>query len=173
MKVELSALLKQASAPFNPFITQYLTLKTQPFYVQKLSCVLLVDDDQTTNYLTRLLLTRLHITDKVLVAHNGREALALLAEHCHAPNAPSCPALILLDVNMPVMNGFEFLGAYAQLPETQRQAIVVVMLTTSLHPQDVERARHLQVAAFLSKPLTSQHLTDMLGQHFPASMGIQ
>lgn len=134
--------------------------------MQKLSCVLLVDDDQTTNYLNRLLLNRFQITENVLVAPNGREALDLLAEHCQADESPNCPVLILLDVNMPVMNGFEFLDAYAQLPEQQRQAMVIVMLTTSLHPQDVERAKHLHVAGFLSKPLTNKQLADVLRQHF-------
>ena len=134
--------------------------------MQKLACVLLIDDDHTTNYLNRLLLNRLHITEQVLVAHNGREALDLLAEHCHSPDSPSCPVLILLDVNMPVMNGFDFLAAYALLPEAQRQAMVVVMLTTSLHPQDVERAKHLHVAGFLTKPLTTKQLADVLSQHF-------
>lgn len=134
--------------------------------MSKLNCVLLVDDDQTTNYLNQLLLRRLALTEKVLVAGNGREALALLAEHCPEPGVAGCPSLILLDVNMPVMNGFEFLDAYAQLPAAQRQAVVVVMLTTSLHPQDVERARQMQVADFLSKPLTSKNLTEILEKHF-------
>lgn len=134
--------------------------------MQKLSCVLLVDDDQTTNYLNQLLLRRLKVTEQVLVAGNGREALVLLAEHCHELGAPGCPVLILLDVNMPVMNGFEFLAAYAQLPAAQRQAAVVVMLTTSLHPQDVERARQLDVAGFLNKPLTSKNLSEILEKHF-------
>ncbi|WP_375415800.1 response regulator [uncultured Hymenobacter sp.] len=134
--------------------------------MQKLNCVLLIDDDQTTNYLNQLLLRRLHVTEHVLVAGNGREALALLAEHCGEAGAGHCPALILLDVNMPVMNGFEFLEAYAELPAAQRQAAVVVMLTTSLHPQDLERARQLEVAGFLSKPLTRKDLSEILRTHF-------
>lgn len=138
--------------------------------MQKLPCVLLVDDDQTTNYLNQLLLKRLQVTDKILVAHNGREALDALAEHCHEED--TCPALILLDVNMPVMNGFEFLQAYAQLPAAQRRATVVVMLTTSLHPQDVERARRMEVADFLSKPLSNQHLTDILQKHFQRELPV-
>ncbi len=136
--------------------------------MQKLSCVLLVDDDQTTNYLNQLLLKRLNVTDQILVAHNGREALAALTAHCpgSSTGTSSCPTLILLDVNMPVMNGFEFLEAYAQLPAAQRRAMVVVVLTTSLHPQDVERARRLEAAAFLSKPLANKDLKELLRQHF-------
>ena len=131
----------------------------------KLTCALLVDDDQTTNYLNQLLLKRLAITDKVLVALNGREALDLLAEHCHLAT-PDCPVLILLDLKMPVMDGFAFLEAYHRLPLPHKHAIVVVMLTTSLHQQDVERVRGLDIAGFLNKPLTREKLDDVLRGHF-------
>jgi CheY-like chemotaxis protein len=67
---------------------------------------------------------------------------------------------------MPVMNGFEFLHAYQQLPLDQKEAIVIIMLTTSLHPQDVERGQELNVAGFLSKPLTVDKVNGLLKQHF-------
>ena len=102
----------------------------------KLPAVLLVDDDQTTNYLNRLLLEKLDVTDHILVAHDGREALNLLDTHC-LPLTPRCPRLILLDVNMPGLNGIQFLEAYQQSALAAQKAIVIVMLTTSLHPRDV------------------------------------
>ena len=134
--------------------------------MQKLPCVLLVDDDPTTNYLNQLLLNRLHIAERVLVALNGREALAIVETHCQQADSHDCPMLILLDVNMPVMNGFEFLDAYALLPEAQRKAAVVLMLTTSLHPRDVLRAQQLHVAGFLNKPLNKQKVKELMLHHF-------
>ena len=129
--------------------------------------MLLVDDDSTTNYLNNLLLkTTMQIADQVLVAENGHEALATLARTCAEGSAAGCPQLILLDMNMPVMNGLEFLAAYNQLPLPQRQATVVVMLTTSLHEQDELLARQLSIADFLTKPLTRAKITDLLARHF-------
>ena len=133
--------------------------------MQKLSCVLLVDDDATTNYLNQLLLKRLGVAEQVLVAVNGKEALELLHVHCQTPFA-ACPVLILLDVKMPVMDGFAFLEAYQLLPATHRQATTIVMLTTSLHPRDVERVQRLSIGGFLNKPLTREKVNDILKTHF-------
>lgn len=132
----------------------------------QLPCVLLVDDDETTNYLNHLLLKRMDIAAHILVAINGRQALDLLLEHCPEPTAPTCPVLILLDINMPVMNGFEFLEAYAQLPQAQRDASVVLMLTTSLNPRDAERLRTLPAAGILAKPLSRVKVVQLLQEHF-------
>ncbi|UOQ55266.1 response regulator [Hymenobacter cellulosivorans] len=130
----------------------------------KLSCILLVDDDPITNFLNQRLLDELELTDKLLIALNGKEAISLLEEHCI--ERKSCPVLILLDVNMPVMNGFDFLDAYAQLPVAQQSPSVVIMLTTSLHPRDVQRVEQLHIGGFLNKPLTKEKVSDILTQHF-------
>ena len=126
----------------------------------KLTSVLLVDDDSTTNYLNKILLGRLQVAEHLLVAENGREALATLNTHS--------PSLILLDINMPIMNGIEFLEAYQQLPLTQRQAIVVVLLTTSVSSRDLTRVQTLPIAGTLTKPLTEGKVTALLAQHFSA-----
>ncbi|MBD2767452.1 response regulator [Hymenobacter sp. BT664] len=133
--------------------------------MQKLTCALLVDDDQTTNYLNQLLLKRLNITNKVLVALNGQEALELIQLHCQDASE-DCPALILLDVKMPVMDGFAFLEAYQQLSLPHPAAIILVMLTTSLHPQDVERVEKLNITGFLNKPLTEAKINEVLENYF-------
>jgi CheY-like chemotaxis protein len=134
--------------------------------MQKLSCTLLVDDDDTTNYLNRKLLEKLAVTDKLLVAANGQQALELVVRHCQAAT-PDCPTLILLDAKMPIMDGFEFLEAYARLPlDHDNKAIVIIMLTTSLHPQDVARVGKLNIAGFLNKPLSRDKVNGILEAHF-------
>jgi CheY-like chemotaxis protein len=121
-----------------------------------LASVLLVDDDPTTNFLNKLLLTRMGVAQQVLVAENGEQALRTLDQNCRGDE----------NTTMPVLNGLAFLEAYVQMPLAQQQATVVVMLTTSLHPVDLARARLLPIADFLNKPLTEEKVTTLLQQHF-------
>lgn len=130
--------------------------------MQKLSSVLLVDDDTTNNFLNELLLKRLNVTERILVAENGTQALELL-EHTAGPDEP---ALILLDVNMPGLNGIQFLEAYRQLPQAQRNATVVIMLTTTMDARDLARLDELNIAGLVSKPLTQEKVDGILQLHF-------
>lgn len=131
-----------------------------------LASVLLVDDDPTTNFLNKLLLTRMGVTKQVLVAENGEQALRTLDQTCSASANAACPRLILLDMNMPVLNGLAFLEAYVQMPLAHPQATVIVMLTTSLHPVDLARVEQLPIAGFLNKPLTQEKVMALWQQHF-------
>nr|WP_246455309.1 response regulator [Hymenobacter citatus] len=131
----------------------------------------MVDDDPVNNFLNQRLLESLAVADQLLVAQNGREAFTLLHQQHEAHETHEAyPALVLLDMNMPVMNGFEFLQAYQQLPPAQQQALVIVMLTNSLQPHEVARAQQLHVADFLSKPLTREKIDTVLQTHFHYSL---
>jgi len=136
--------------------------------MQKLSSVLLVDDDSTNNFLNELLFKSLDVTDRLLVAENGTQALELL-EHQAGPDEP---ALILLDVNMPGMNGIQFLEAYQQLAETQRTSTVVIMLTTTMDARDLARLDELHIAGLVSKPLTKEKIDDILQLHFQRQLPV-
>ncbi len=126
--------------------------------MQKLPCVLLVDDDPTTNFLHEHLLLSLGVTDCCIVAENGADALDRLAE----ADAPP-PALVLLDVHMPVMDGVEFLEAYVQPPALLP---VIVIVSSSVHPYDQSRLATLPVDNWVSKPLTREKVNDILLKHF-------
>jgi CheY-like chemotaxis protein len=136
--------------------------------MQKLPCILLVDDDHTSNFLNHRLLEKLEVADLLLEAHNGLEALALLRCYCQE-SKPDAQVLVFLDMKMPIMDGFEFLEAYQQLPADQQRSIQVVMLSTSLNPKDVQRAQQYPIRAFLSKPLTHAKIRHLLTFHEPGS----
>lgn len=130
-----------------------------------LASVLLVDDDPTTNFVNERLLRRLNVSQKVLVATNGQLGLDVLAERC-GEVAVDCPALVLLDMKMPVMNGLEFLEAFMQLPLRQQHPIVIVLLTSTQLERDLGQHRHLPIAEYLTKPLTEEKVTHLLSRYF-------
>ncbi len=130
--------------------------------MKKLSSILLVDDDSTNNFLNQLLLKSLNVSDNILVAENGRQALDILQNSTDFQE----PALLLLDVNMPGLSGIQFLEAYRQLPQAQRDATVVVMLTTTMDARDLSRLDELNIAGLVSKPLTREKVDNILRLHF-------
>ena len=130
--------------------------------MEKLSSILLVDDDSTNNFLNELLLKQLGVTDHLLAAEDGAQALNLLTQ----TDNPVEPALLLLDVNMQGMNGIEFLEAYKQLPLAQSAPTVIIMLTTTMDARDLSRLDELGIAGLVSKPLTKEKINDILQLHF-------
>lgn len=139
---------------------------------QKLNCILLIDDDEPTNYLTQIFLEEYGCCKHIKAVQSGGEALEYLSKSA-APGAdpdqyPS-PDLIFLDINMPAMNGWEFLDRYKEMDIGHEHKTIVVMLTTSLFPEDKAKASHREeVAGFEHKPLTIDNVEKILRKHFAA-----
>lgn len=132
--------------------------------MQKLDCVLLVDDDEVTNFLHETLIQDLEAAEQVMAVGNGSDALSLLQEQANAGG--NAPNLILLDINMPVMSGFEFLEAFKKLDKNFRQLVMIVILTSSLNPIDIKKVAESDHVEFLNKPLTEDKLEAILEKHF-------
>lgn len=115
-----------------------------------MSChVLMIDDNENDLLFTRIALQRSGVEYQVQACERAQEALTLLTA-----DLPRRPDIILLDINMPVMDGFGFLRAFEALPAAQRGHTVVVMLSSSSDPADRARAAgHACVRGFLNKPL--------------------
>jgi len=131
----------------------------------KLNCILLVDDDEPTNFLNKMTLEQSGCANFIRVAQGGQEALDYL-ESCGQDGRPR-PDLIFLDVNMPAMDGWEFLEKYRMLRDGQKADIVLIMLTTSLNPDDEARTRTIpEVSGFENKPLSHDRLQKLLDRYF-------
>ena len=127
-----------------------------PFF----KAILLVDDDYATNHYHEIMLTEWNVAETIYKVDNGQEALDFLKNHPHDK-----PSLIMLDINMPVMNGFEFLEEYETLDEHQKASFVVFMLTSSLHPKDISRAEQFEsLDGYCEKPMTEAMIEDIMGK---------
>jgi CheY-like chemotaxis protein len=135
--------------------------------MKKLNCILLVDDDEPTNFLDKMILEDVNCAETVEVAESGQSALRYL-ENASENGSPSSPDLIFLDINMPAMNGWEFLEQYSNLDQQRKANVVIVMLTTSLNPDDRAKANKMpDVSGFETKPLTPEKLQSILKKYFP------
>ncbi|AOW11216.1 response regulator [Flavobacterium gilvum] len=138
--------------------------------MKKLNSVLLIDDDAATNFISKMLIKKAGITDHIETVLNGKQALEYLTNTGDYERLDSIypkPMLILLDINMPIMDGWEFAEAYSKLNENQKEGTVVVMLSSSLNPDDKERASSLPaISSFQNKPLTTERLTSIIDTFF-------
>ena len=130
----------------------------------KLKHLLLVDDDPTTNFFNRHLIGKMEIFDQIHEAANGQAALDKIAELHDRGEAPD---MILLDINMPIMNGFEFLDRYTKLDDKIKSSVVVCMLTTSLAQEDLERSKEYDILNdYIDKPLYEAKMRELILKYF-------
>ena len=128
--------------------------------MEKLKSILLVDDDHSTNFYHRLVLRDAGLAEQIDVCVNGQLALEYLNETL--ANNGILPEFIFLDINMPVMDGWEFLKAYDSLDNTIKEHCNIIMLTTSINPDDREDGlSQLNVKDFRNKPLTAEMVEEL------------
>ncbi len=118
--------------------------------------ILLIDDDDDDQLIFKDALKEIHFTSDCLIANNGLEALAILA------NEHENPAIIFLDLNMPLMNGVEFLIHIKK--EKTFADIPVVIFSTSNNPADKEQMLSLDAELFITKTSNFKLLKDKLAE---------
>jgi CheY-like chemotaxis protein len=131
--------------------------------LRKINSVLFVDDDKVTNFLNHNVISNLNIANKIIMKVNGKDAIDYLKEGCSSTDYPD---LILLDIKMPVMDGFEFLRQFEELFNQINHTIHLVVLTTSKDSEDIARLRRLGDYHFENKPLTIQKFLDIHHRYF-------
>ena len=123
---------------------------------------MLIDDNKYDNYYHQWIIQTHKKADHIICHERAEAGLAYLKNHSQ-PH----PDLIFLDINMPGMDGWEFLEEYNKLDADMRSKVIVVMLTTSENPDEKSRGlAHEVLADFKTKPLTVEMIDDLLAKHF-------
>ncbi|WP_425391549.1 response regulator [Ekhidna sp.] len=122
--------------------------------------IVLIDDDETTNYLNKLIIERSKLVDEVVSFDSAQDALNFFSNN-HSEEDES---LVLLDVNMPIMNGWQFLDHYHTLDKNNSNKIVI--LTSSINPADKQLAEEKKgIIDYKAKPLSIEMINELVSNH--------
>ncbi|MAD96345.1 MAG: hypothetical protein CMB99_03365 [Flavobacteriaceae bacterium] len=123
-----------------------------------INLILSVDDDYPTNLYNQLVLKEAKVTDQVVTLFSGKEAMEYLQQETN-----TVPEVLLLDLNMPLMNGWEVLDALMENEDQRLVSMKIFLLTSSPIIDDIERVKkHPMVNGVLMKPLKTERLLEML-----------
>ncbi len=123
--------------------------------------IAIIDDDEVFQLITKKQIEMKNTPCQIMKFFNGEEAIDYLHEHVNDTN--QLPDMIMLDVNMPIKDGWEFLEEYELLPAPVRNAIVLYMVTSSVIQSDIDKAlENENIKDFVSKPIPGDKLEEML-----------
>ncbi len=126
--------------------------------MSKFKNVLLIDDDQLTILICEKMISLTAFADKVMTALNGSDGLNFL-RNLIDNDTSNIPQVILLDLNMPPLNGWEFLDEFTKMVPALQQVPPFYILSSTVDPEDEKRAMSYScVKGFISKPLTKEQL---------------
>lgn len=127
--------------------------------MKKFNEVILVEDDMIQVFLTSKFIERTGLVNKVTTFGNGKEAFEAMKDR--SENGQPFPDIILLDINMPIWDGWEFYDAFIQLPDSKK--VLMYILTSSVSEFDLNKAKDAGLAEkYLSKPMSYDTLNALL-----------
>ena len=138
--------------------------------MNKVNNILIIDDDDVSNFIYKKVIESTNSAENITTFERAKEALEYLKDI--AGNTPeSFPDIIFLDINMPVMNGWQFLEHYQeQFGESLEKRPILCMLSSSVYQEDIAKAyTYPDVKEYISKPLTSQIMNNLMIKHFSSN----
>ncbi len=123
--------------------------------------ICIIDDDDIYKYTISRNLKPLKLTRKMLVFSDGEEAINFMMDNLG--NSKDLPDIIFLDINMPIMDGFQFMEEYTKLKPRVGKKIIIYMISSSVNPADIERAKKIsEISDYLIKPIAAGKLANLL-----------
>lgn len=129
--------------------------------MKKIEICCIIDDDPIFIYGTKRIMKEVDFSQEILVYNNGEEAIDGLTEISKL--GEPMPEVIFLDLNMPIMNGWEFLEEFEKLPNHNKQKTIIYIISSSVDPRDLERVKNYkQVNNYILKPITPNDLETII-----------
>ncbi|WP_445457594.1 response regulator [Flavobacterium sp. HNIBRBA15423] len=121
----------------------------------------LVDDDDVFVFLTKKTIEQTKLVDLIKVFGNGLDAINFLKENKN--NVDVLPEIILLDLSMPIMNGWQFLEEFTKINPSLGKKITIYICSSSISQDDITRAKSInEVSDYIIKPITKDKLIDLI-----------
>lgn len=129
----------------------------------QLKSILVIDDDSIHNYLCEMVFQKTGLSGKLRFASNGLKAIELLKDL--AKNDQSSPDILIIDILMPIMDGFEFLRSLDEIPLKNKEYTSIYMTSASPKPKNFDQQIDRKISGFLLKPLTTETFEEILNNH--------
>jgi CheY-like chemotaxis protein len=125
--------------------------------------ICIVDDDEIYKFTMRKTIEMNKLARKVLIFSDGEEALDFITDNLG--NNQDLPDVIFLDINMPIMDGFQFMQEYIKIKPRVGKKITIYMVSSSVDADDIEKANEISdIAGYLIKPIKASELNDIIAE---------